>query len=223
MPIGKIGFQAQGPSTVVNPISRYAVVTTHGMEVWVVSSSSVYTNLNWTRAGTIMTINRIAHGHSAGNMVIIRNTNLEYQNVVIDTVSADSFNVVTTDVGDVIGTFGSYSLGFTYQHTGAPSTGGILYAPTGDYADCQLLTLRVRTGARLGTTYNVVVPASSINGAGDNTSLSDCFIPDYSVRTDADNLSATSATIATGSLVGSYSTFQIGNLGILSRIIILHF
>ena len=87
----------------------------------------------------------------------------------------------------------------------------------------QLLSMRIRTGPRSGTTYDLVVPASSINGAGDNTSLADSYIPDFNVRTDSDTLAAIAATIATN-ISGSFTTFRLGNLGsTLSRFIILHF
>jgi hypothetical protein len=210
--------------SVYNNISRYEVMSVTGEEVWAVSSSTVYVKLTWGRVGTSMTINRIAHGHSIGNRVIIRNTNVDYQSVTINSITTDSFTVTTTNTGITSGDDCAYSLGFTFVHIDNPKTGGILYAPTGSHADCQLLTLRIRTGIRQSTTYDIVVPASSINGAGDNTNLSNCFIPDYTVRADADNLSACPATIVTGSFTGgSYTTFKIGNLGTCSKIIILHF
>ena len=113
-------------------------------------------------------------------------------------------------------------LGFTFSHTGVPKSGGTLSAPTGDHADVQLLSMRIRTGSRAGTTYDLVVPASSLYGAGDNTDLADCYIPDFNVRTDSVSLAAIAATIATN-ISGSYTTFRFGNLGSLSRFIILQF
>lgn len=211
-----------GISVVPNTVSRYQVFPNAGEEVWVVSSSAMYVSLAWSRSSTTLTINRTLHGHAIGNTVIIRNANVSYQVATITAIAANSFDVTTTNSGGFSGSDAYYSLGFTFTHTGAPKTGGILQAPSGDFADCQLLTLRIRTGNRLSSSYTLVVPASAINGAGANTSLSDCFMPDYSVRSDSDNLSAVGATIETN-IVGSYSTFKFGSLGTLSRIIILHF
>jgi hypothetical protein len=211
-----------GISVVPNTVSRYQVFSTSGEEVWVVSSSAMYVSLAWSRSFTDLTINRTTHGHTIGDTVIIRNTNIDYQVATITSVATNSFIVTTTNTGLPSGTDGYYSLGFTFTHVGAPKTGGILQAPTGDFADCQLLTLRIRTGNRLSSSYTLVVPASAINGAGANTSLADSFIPDYSVRADANSLSAVGATIETN-IGGSYSTFKFGSLGTLSRIIILHF
>jgi hypothetical protein len=215
---------SSGLQTAFNNVSRYSVVDTTGEEVWIVSSSTVYGGVDWTRSGTTLTISRTAHGHSAGNRVIVRNTNMDYQTLTIDTTTANTFNVPTLNSGSTSGSLGSYSLGFTYVHNGIPKLGGSLSAPTGDHADVQLLSMRVRTGSRSGTTYDVVVPASAVNGAGTNTNLGNCFMPDFNVRSDSDSMSAIAATMTTN-ISGSYNTFQIGNLGnsALSRFIILHF
>jgi hypothetical protein len=225
-PQGDTGFQGStgiGSTQIIyGTTSRYSVVSTPGEEVWVVSNSSVYTGLPWDRSGTVLTMYRNNHGHFAGNRVIVRNTNMDYQVATIDSTTLNGFAITTTITDGSYGIEGAYSLGFTYAHSGSPKTGGVLSAPSGDHADAQLLTLRVRTGSRNGITYNVVVPASAVNGAGANTNLSDCFVPNYNVRTDSDSLSAVGATLQTN-IGGSYSTFQIGALGTLSRMIVLNF
>lgn len=219
---GPTGIQGTTTGFLFNPVSRYSVVDTVGSEVWVVSSSTVFHGLQWYRVGTNLTIYRNNHGHVAGNKVIIRNTNMDYQTATIDSTTISSFNITTTNSDGTIGYLGAYSLGFTYTHDG--STGGTVYAPSGDRPDCQLLSMRIRTGTRLGSTYDLVVPDSAVNGAGQNTGLGDCYIPDFNVRSDADSLSAVAATMITN-VSGSYKTFEFGNLGSgsLSRMIILHF
>jgi len=206
-----------------NNVSRYSADTSSGEEVWVVSSSSVYTELPWDRSGTTLNIYRNTHGHSVGNRVIVRNTNLDYQVATIDSTSSSSFSLTTLNVDGSSGGSAAYSLGFIYAHntTGPSKTGGTLFAPTGDHSDAQLLALRIRTGGQ-ASTYNLFVPASSVNGAGQNTNRGDCFVPDFNVRTDSDSLSAVAATMTTN-ISGSYSTFQFANLGSLSRIIVAHF
>jgi hypothetical protein len=83
--------------------------------------------------------------------------------------------------------------------------------------------MRIRTGVRVGTTYDLVVPASAVNGAGQNSSLGDCFVPDFNIRSDSDFLVGVGATMTTN-ILGSYSTFQFGALGnTLSRFIVVHF
>ena len=225
---GETGVQGQtGVGTELqinyNAVNRYQVESTSNEEVWVVSSSATYLSVAWSRSGTSLTITRTAHGHVTGNRVIIRAANIEYQVPIITSYTANDFTVTTTASGATSGNC-TYLLGFTYTHDGEPKTGGTLSAPSGDHADVQLLSMRIRTGSRSSTTYDLVVPASSINGAGDNTSLADCYLPDFNVRYDSDTLAAIAATIATN-ISGSFTTFRFGNLGnsALSRFILLHF
>lgn len=206
-----------------NTVSRYQLIGTSGEEVWCVSSSTVFTGLTWSRSSTALTINSTAHGHTSGNRVIIRNTNVDYQEGLIISTATDSFTFTTTDTGNTSGSSGAYSLGFTFTHTGSPKTGGILSVPTGDHADCQLISLRIRTGGRSGSTYILTVPENAVNGCGANTSLGDCFMPDFNVRSDSDSLSAIAATMIVNNGASGYEVFTFGALGSLSRFICLHF
>jgi hypothetical protein len=226
-PVGPVGYTglsgAISDETLYNTVSRYPVVNTSGEEVWVVSSSAVFIGLTWTRSSTTLTVYNPTHGHLAGDRVIIRNTNVDYQVGFIDTVSTGSFTFTTVNSGGTSGNKGAYSLGFTYTHNGSPKTGGTLTSPSGAHADCQLISLRIRTGGRSSTTYDLYLPSSAINGAGDNISLSDCYVPDFNVRADSDTLSAVAATMAVNNAAMGYNVFTFGALGTLSRIICLHF
>jgi len=201
---GETGLR--GPAIVqpsFNTVSRYEVTSTAGEQVWVVSSSTVFTGLYWSRTGTTLLITNNSHGHTVGNRVIVRNTNMDYQQGVITSTTPNTFQITTTNTGATSGSDGAYSLGYTYAHVGIPNTGGVVYAPSGAHADVQLISMRLRTGPRNGTTYDLTVPASAVNGAGQNTSLNDCYMPDFNVRFDNDLLSAVAATMKTG-ISGDY-------------------
>lgn len=213
-PAGPAGSGGGGASTIYNNISRYQMVTTAGQTVQCVSASAVMTSVPWTRSTTTLTLNQVAHGRSVGERVIIRNTNENYLNALVaSVVDADHFTVACNDVGATSGSAGAYTLGFTYAHAGATGsiTGGTLSAPAN--ADVQLISLRVHLAAntRAATTYNLVVPASSINGAGGDTSMDDIYIPNQQVRQDSATLAAVGNTIATN-ISGSYATFQFAAL-----------
>jgi len=217
-----VGGGSGGIDTVNGIINRYQVEDKTDAEVWVTSSGILYNNLPWTRSGTSLTITKSSHGHTLGNRVILRNTNVDYLAALITGTTLNSFTVTTTNVGAFSGSSARYSMGFTYDHD-ISGTGGTLFAPTG--SEVQLLSMRIRTGERAGTTYDVLVPASVVNGAGENTSLADVYIPSFSVRADSDTLAAIAGTIAVNQLAMGYSTFRIGNLGAstLSRFILLQF
>ena len=205
--------------TTYNAISRYMVVSTAGAEVWVTSNAPSYDGLTWARYGSILNISQANHGMTVGDRVIVRNTNLDFQNTVVTAVTVNSFSVGVTDAGYLQGYAGSYSRGFNYSHTGSPKTGGVLTTAS---ADVKLLSLRIRTGTRSSTTYTLTTPSSALNDS--STSMGTSFIPMLSVRQDSDNLSAVAGTIAVN-YAGSYSNFQIANLGnpAASRLIVLMF
>lgn len=205
-------------------INRYQVVTTVGEEVWLTSSSTVYSYLSWTRIGTNLTLTRFNHGLVVGNMVIVRYANVDQVSGPITARTADTFTITTTNTGDAQGSTAVYNAGFSFAHTANPKTGGILSLPAGSNADIQLLSMRMRTGLRAGTTYDLVLPISTFSTFGRNTSLADTYLPNYSVRQDVDFLSAIGATISTN-VGGSFSTIRFANLGLgnQSRYIMLEF
>jgi len=223
---GETGLDSFGEAAIYNSTSRYEAVSISGEEVWILSSSATYNALSWSRTGTTLTINRTAHEHTTGNRVIVRNTNVDYQEGLITSTLTNSFTITTTNVGATIGDSGAYSLGFTYAHNagGSSKTGGTLSAPTGDHADVQLISMRIRTGGRTGLTYTVTVPQSATNGAGDNTSLGDLYVPVMAVRSDTDLLTAVGATLRVNQGGIGYDVFEVGSIGNgTSRIITFSF
>jgi hypothetical protein len=220
---GLTGPSAPAVGVVYNTVSKYAVVTTAGEEVWIQTSSAVYTGLAWSRSTTSMTMTRSGHGHSVGDRVIVRNTNVDHQIALIDSITTNTFTFTTNDTGATLGIQGAYSLGFTYNHIGNPKTGGIMYAPTGDHADVQLISMRIRTGTRLGAIYTLKVPQSAINGGGSNTYMGDVYMPDFNVRFDTETMAAVASSMYVNNLGAGYSQFEFQALGTLSRFILLHF
>ena len=210
-----------GSNIVYGIINRYQADPTIGAEVWVTSSSMLYLDLSWSRLGTTLTITMNAHGHAVGDFVIVRNANVDYIATAITSVTPNTFDIIVNNTGAFSGSNARYSLGFNFAHNPG-LTGGDLQSPSN--GEVQLLSMKVRTGQRAGTTYTLTVPASVTNGAGQNTSLGDVYIPSFSVRSDADTLSAIAGTIAVNQGSG-YSAFTFGNLGsgTLSRFILLQF
>jgi len=210
-PTGPTGPPFTG--TFFNPLSRYELVSTSGLTVLATSYSSVVVGLPWARTGTTVTISNPDHGRSLGDMVLARNLNVDPVQSLITRVDTNSFDLTTVDSGPTSGLEGAYSLGFTFSQTGAPDevTGGTLSAPAG--GDVQLISLRIHLAAstRAGTTYDLVLPASALNGAGGDTSDDDLFLPFLSVRSDADALGAIGATLSKN-VGASFNTFEVGAL-----------
>jgi hypothetical protein len=207
-----------------NGISRYQVVTTALEEVWITSSANVYSSLPWTRVGTDLTVTRFNHGLMPSDTVIVRYANVDFTSGPITAVTADTFTVSTPDTGDLSGTTAVYTVGFGFTHIGDPKTGGSLFLPSGNNTDLIMTSMRIRTGNRSSTFYDLTVPTSIFSNFGNNTNLGDTYIPNYSIRQDVDFLPAVGATVTTN-ILGSYATFRFANLGLgnQSRYMILDF
>ena len=222
--VGATGIGAASITELYNQMSRYQAGGSTGTEVWVVSNSSVYSLQTWSRAGTSLTVTNAGHGHVNGDRVIIRNANVDYLVATIVSSDANTFTVATSNSGVTSGSECSYSLGFNYAHV--CDTGGKLTAPAGTHADVQLVSMRIRTGSRSDNFYELEVPASSINGAGEDQNAGDVYVPSLSVRNDPGEaggaLGAVGATLASCSS-GQWNKFMIGNIGTLSRYIVLQF
>jgi hypothetical protein len=213
-PQGPAGSGSGGTSTLYNNTARYQMVAISGQAVWCVSTATMNLGLIWSRATTTLTITHNNHQHVVGERVIVRNTNVDSQVALITAATTNTFSITCTDTGATSGAAGAYMMGFTFAHNGAAGSisGGTLSAPV--VGDLQLISLRMRlaSSTRAGLTYNLVVPASSTNGAGGNTSNDDVYIPSPNIRNALPSLTAVSSTIA-GAVSGSYNTYQLGALG----------
>ena len=161
-----------------------------------VSSSTVYYSLVWTRSGTTLTITRTGHGLSAGDYVVIRNCNVDNVYVVVDSVTPDTFTVTVSNSGSTSGSEGAYSEAF--KTSSESSTGCTVDAPAG--ADCQLLSMMVTTGARSGPSYALTLPQSATNGAGLNNNILNSYFPIIRAQ-----------LVSSGAIVSAAMTLSSGN------------
>jgi len=202
-----------GSGIAYNSVSRYQSYTngdsspTTGSQIWIVSSSTVYSSLTWSRVTTTLTINNNSHGLSDGDYVIIRNCNVDNVYCVVNPtgLTANSFTVDVADSGLTSGSLGAYSRAF--KTSSESSTGCTVDAPSG--GDCQLLSMLVSTGARTGSSYALTVPSNgATNGAGANTSILNSYFPIIRAQ-----LASSGAIVAASmTLQGSPNVFSVQNL-----------
>ena len=213
------GGGAGGSAIIHNTTTRYEALSSTGYKVHCVSSSNIYSGLAWSRTGTSLTINHVAHGRSIGDRVIIKDTNVTVLNALITNVTTDSYTVDCADTGATSGTTGKYTCGFKFAHNSEVAgalTGGVLSAPAN--CDIQLLSMRIHTKAnsRAGATYDLTIPTSAYNPAGANTSADDVYVPLTQIRADADTMTVVGNTIAMNQ-TGSYSIFRYAALGSVAQ------
>jgi hypothetical protein len=178
-----------------------------------VSSSTVNSGLSWTRSSTTLTITHTSHGRSNGDRVIVRNANADNFSGIISNVSANTFDVTTTNTGSTSGSAAAYSLGFT--STSITSTSSTITAPSG--GDVQLISFLVND--TLAGTYTLTVPTSSTNGAGANNNIYDAYPPLVRVYTTG------GATVGGGTLAltSTPNVFVISSTGSGERTVRLSF
>lgn len=207
---------APPPPIAYNNTMRYLVYSVAGHAAWVVATCTLFQNLAWTRSGTDLTINRVAHGHSVGDRVLARNTSSAFINALITAVTTDSYTIACPNSGATSGSSGLYGLGFNLAYNAA--TGSInaatLSPPSGAYAqDLQVISVRMHLVAntRTGTTFTLTMPTNLLTGLNGSTSMDDVCVPIQQVRQDGATLPAVGATIGTA-IAGNYLSFQFAAL-----------
>ena len=207
-----VGGGGGGTYTVYNTTSRYAASTTTNQECYILSSSTVWTGLSWSRSTTSLTVTRNNHGHTTGNRVILRDVNEPYLNATITAYDTNTFTVTCNDTGNTSGTACAYSLGFSITISAGSLS---IAAPSGlDGNGIQLHSLRFRatTSTSSGGTFLITVPQGVTNGVGGNSSLGDINVPIFSVRVNADQMGVVAPTIYVNQSGGGYNVYQLNAL-----------
>lgn len=210
--ISASGGTGGGVSKVYDTTCRYPVNTTTGQSVWVATSAPVTTGLSWAQTSTNLVITDNGHGHSVGDMAIVHNANVEFQNGLITAVTTNTFTITSNGTGGSSGTAAAYSMGYTFAHNASGVSNinaGVLTAPSG-VTNITLLGMRVHLAAntRTGTTYNVTVPAQP---TGAWSSMDNAIVPVQQVRQDGVSLSAVGNTLSIVSGT-SWNMFQFAAL-----------
>jgi hypothetical protein len=203
-----------GTGDVFNPVSRYTVHSTANETVMVTTSAEVKTGLTWSMVSTNLTITDNGHGHSVGEMALIRNTNVGFQAALITAVTTNTFTVTASGTGATSGTAGGYSMGVTFAHNAAAGsiTGGTMSVPGSGYVTLMSMRMHLGANTRSGTTYALTLSGTAQNGAGDNTGVDNMYVPLVGVRQDTSTLAAVGATLAVNQASAGYNVYQFGAL-----------
>lgn len=198
-------------SDIYSPSSRYAVEATPGITVHVTTTSTVFPSIAWTRDGTNLVMTKVAHGHSVGDRVIVRNTNVDQLVALITSVTQNTFTVSCVNNGSLSGTAGAYSMGLQFAHNAAPGaiSGGTFTAPVGPTVLLHSIRMHMAANTRTGQTYSMSVPVGLNGGVGGNSGTDDMWIPIFGVRQDTPTLAAVGSTIAVNQASAGFNTIQL--------------
>jgi hypothetical protein len=207
-PIGPTGpAGANGVSTLVNPTVRYEAFNNGTQVVEILSTGDVFSGLTWSRSSTTLSITSLQHGLSTGDYVIIRNMSEDYSYVEITVLDPDTFNVQVANSGGNTGTEGAYIPVATA--TNVTDDAATISAPSNGHI--QVISIKVITGTKTGTLYDLTMPTSLTNGAGANTSITNQnppIVQNYKLDSGALNGGA-AVTVNTSN---NFNVFQVGGI-----------
>lgn len=167
-PQGPAGEDIVGGINVTNNQVRYvAYLGGSSDRVEILSTADTFTRKSWVRSGTSVNISSPTHSLSNGDYVVVRNVNQDYIYSPITVIDGDTFSITVSNTGTTAGNLASYTPAF--KVTGFTQAGMTITAPSSGKA--QLNSINVATGVKSTTIFEITMPSSISNGAGDNSSL----------------------------------------------------
>ena len=210
-----------GVSTVYSNTIRYEI-TSSSDKAQVLSTGNVYGGLSWVRGGTTLTVTSNGHGLSNGDYVVLRNMNVDYVYVSINSVTTNTFRCTVQESGGTSGTEGAYipamdvsTLSDSAVTIESPSAGNV-----------QLLSMSVFINDSQTDPKSFQVPSNAINnGAGKNNDLASRIPPNIrAYNVGGSNASWLSSTVATFSTNSNYNQYGLsGGLDTFGAVLIQMF
>jgi len=148
---------------------------------------------------------------TTGDYVVIRNMSVDYEYLAVTVSDANTFTVTVADSGGGSGTDGAYIP--AADATSVTDDGATINSPT--VGDIQILSLRIVTGTKSGTTFDLTMPASLTNGGGANSSLTNQNPPQVSVFKLSDGAFNAAGTLE----INTSSNFNIFTVGSINQLV----
>jgi len=166
-PVGPSGEDIVGGINVTNSQIRYvAYLGGSSDRVEILSTADTFTRKSWVRSGTNVNISSPTHSLSNGDYVVIRNINQDYIYSPINVIDGDTFSITVNNTGDTTGNLASYTPAF--KVTSFTQASITINSPSSGKA--QLNSMNIATGVKTTSTFEIIMPLSINNGAGDNSS-----------------------------------------------------
>ena len=156
-----------GSGNVYNPQTRYLVASDgDNFQLYATATSNMFSG-TWSRSGAELTISGSANGLAAGDKVVVRNTNENYQVIDVVSATADGFVATCANTGGASGTEAVYGTLFTAAVTqnAGDVTAVVISAPGGTQGASQLNGISLFTGNQ-ESALAITVPSGLQEGAG---------------------------------------------------------
>ena len=168
----------------------------------------------WSRSGAELTISGSANGLAAGDKVVVRNTNENYQVIDVVSATADGFVATCANTGGASGTEAVYGTLFTAAVTqnAGDVTAVVISAPGGTQGASQLNGISLFTGNQ-ESALAITVPSGLQEGAGGYSDKQDINIASIDCKAfSGTGQSGAMSPVATYNLGANFNRIDVSNI-----------
>jgi hypothetical protein len=211
-----------GGGTPYSQTIKYQAIDTTTVKILMKSSGNLWGGLTWSRSSTTLTVTHDSHGLSAGDYVLIRNMNVDYSYLEIQTASTNQFTLTVPATGGGGGTEGGYVVAFKAAFTENSEIAGDITSVTITMpssaleASQQLESINISSTTQ-ETDFAVTVPKGIASGAaGTATSITNFDLPTTTgIGGDSEpsNLSVSPKIASTDVNNGDFNKYTLANSG----------
>ena len=122
----------------------------------------------WNRNGTLLNITSSNHGLSTGDVVMVRNTSVDYEHSAITRIDDNKFSIPVANAGGTSGTTGAYIPCFSASVTqnSGDVTAISITSPGGLSGSAQLSSLLLYANNQESAPLTITLPAGTQEGGG---------------------------------------------------------
>tara|TARA_R110002012_G_scaffold64959_3_gene170559 strand:+ start:11140 stop:12903 length:1764 start_codon:yes stop_codon:yes gene_type:complete len=209
-----------GSGNVYNPQTRYLVASDgDNFQLYATATSNMFSG-TWSRSGAELTISGSANGLAAGDKVVVRNTNENYQVIDVVSATADGFVATCANTGGASGTEAVYGTLFTAAVTqnAGDVTAVVISAPGGTQGASQLNGISLFTGNQQSA-LAITVPSGLQEGAGGYSDKQEINIASIDCKAfSGTGTSGAMSPVATYNLGANFNRIDVSNIDNFSPI-----
>ena len=203
-----------GSGNVYNPQTRYLVASDgDNFQLYATATSNMFSG-TWSRSGAELTISGSANGLAAGDKVVVRNTNENYQVIDVVSATADGFVATCANTGGASGTEAVYGTLFTAAVTqnAGDVTAIVISAPGGTQGASQLNGISLFTGNQQSA-LAITVPSGLQEGAGGYSDKQEINIASIDCKAfSGTGTSGAMSPVATYNLGANFNRIDVSNI-----------
>jgi len=203
-----------GVSDVYNTQTRYLVNSDGDNYQLYATSTTNMSSATWSRSGAELTISGSSNGLAAGDKVVVRNSNIDYQVQDVISATADGFVANCDNSGGTSGAAASFGTLFsaTVTESSGDVTAVVISAAGGTNGASQLNGISLFAGNQ-ESALAITVPSGLQEGAGGYTDKQDINIASVDCKSfSGTGQSGAMSPVATYNLGANFNRIDISNI-----------